>query len=440
MSSKIGIVIEREYMERVKKKSFIITTILMPLFMLALMLAPALIMNFVDTSESMVLVVDNSGRVGAQLKSDETVRFRLAASDVTLDSAMRVPDVTAVLQIPANVIDSKRATLKIFTADATPMALEAAVTSQVNKIVESKRLERYNIADIDRILSEVESNVIISTVRTGDDGEEEEAMSSGMSYALGIGMTMILYMFLLIYGQMVMTSIIEEKGNRVLEVVVTSVKPAQLMMGKIVGVALVAVTQILLWGLLLGAMSAFVLPALVPDSMTADVAAVQQGNLAAVSDTESIELIQAVATLSNVGGVLSMVGLLTLFLVLGFLIYSSIFAAVGSMVDNIQDASQFSSFAIFPIIFGLIFAMVAASDPLGGLAFWSSMFPLTAPMVMVARIPFGIPAWQIWLSLGIMLITFIGIVWLAGKIYRVGIFMYGKKPSMKEIARWISYK
>ncbi len=246
-------------------------------------------------------------------------------------------------------------------------------------------------------------------------------------------------MFLLIYGQMVMTSIIEEKGNRVLEVVVTSVKPAQLMMGKILGVALVAVTQMVLWGVLLAAMSAYLLPALLPAEAMADIAAVQAGNLDAVGDVESIEVIQALASLSQVGNIVSLVGLMTIFLVLGFLMYSSIFAAVGSAVDNIQDASQLTSFAVFPIIFGLIFAMVAAADPTGPVAFWASIFPLTSPMVMVARIPFGIPSWEIWLSLGLLVIGFLGSVWMAGKIYRVGIFMYGKKPSVKEIIRWIRY-
>lgn len=239
---------------------------------------------------------------------------------------------------------------------------------------------------------------------------------------------------------MVMTSIIEEKGNRVLEVVVSSVKPAQLMMGKIVGVALVAVTQMVIWGILLALMSAYLLPALMPADAMADVAAVQSGNFDSISDQSSIEIIQAVGMLGNVSHILSLIALMTVFLVFGFLLYSSIFAAVGSSVDNIQDASQLTSFAVFPIIFGLIFAMVAATDPMGSVAFWMSMFPLTSPMVMVARIPFGIPAWEIALSLVLLAIGFIAMVWLAGKIYRVGIFMYGKKPSIKELIRWVNYK
>ena len=435
--SKIGIVIEREYLERVKKKSFIITTILMPILMLALMMAPAAIMLFVDSSESKVLVVDNSKMIAQKLKDREDVKFELA-HDITLDSALNREDVSSVLVIPANVINAQRSTLKLYSNGPSSITTESAITDQVNSIIETERLKKYNIENLDTILSEVSSNVALSTVR--NDKEDEEAMSSGFSYAIGIGMAFILYMFLLIYGQMVMTSIIEEKGHRVLEVVVSSVKPAQLMMGKIIGVALVAVTQMVLWGILLSLMSAFVLPAVMPADAMADIAAVQSGNIDAVSDPSSLSMIQGVAMLGEVGRIISLVGLMTLFLIGGFLIYSSIFAAIGSAVDNIQDASQLTSVAVFPIIFGIIFAMVAASDPTGSVAFWMSMFPLTSPMVMVARIPFGIPAWEIILSLALLIAGFIFMVWLAGKIYRVGIFMYGKKPTIKEVIRWTRYK
>lgn len=437
--SKIGIVIEREYLERVKKKSFIITTLLMPVLMLLLMALPALIMTFVDKSETTVLVVDNSGVILPRLQSDKELQFVPATPDVTLDSALRRSEMGGILLIPDNIIDSKKASLRLYTNGPSSITTEGAITRQVNNIIEQERLKRYDITDLDKIMEEVASDVALNTVRN-DREEEEESISTGLSYAIGIGMSFVLYMFLLIYGQMVMTSIIEEKGNRVLEVVVTSVKPMQLMLGKIVGVALVAVTQMVLWGALLAVMSAYLLPALIPTDVMTDVAAVQAGNIDGISESGNVEMVTALASLTQVGNIVSLVALMTLFLVLGFLIYSSIFAAVGSAVDNVQDASQLTSFAVFPIIFGLIFAMVAAADPMGPIAFWASLFPLTSPMVMVARIPFGIPAWEIWLSLGLLVLGFLGMVWLAGKIYRVGIFMYGKKPSFKEIIRWINYK
>ncbi len=435
--SKIGIVIEREYMERVKKKSFIITTILMPMLMLVLMALPAIIMNYVDSSATTVSVIDNSSMILPQLKNTESLTFR-PATDATVDSALTRDGIDAVLVIPENILTGNRSGLKYYANGPSSVGTETGIVDQINSIIETERLKGYNIANLDDILESVKSNVSLTTVRA--DKDSEESNSSMFSYGVGIGMTFVFYMFLLIYGQMVMTSIIEEKGNRVLEVVVSSVKPAQLMMGKIVGVALVAVTQMVIWGILLALMSAYLLPALMPADAMADVAAVQSGNFDSISDQSSIEIIQAVGMLGNVSHILSLIALMTVFLVFGFLLYSSIFAAVGSSVDNIQDASQLTSFAVFPIIFGLIFAMVAATDPMGSVAFWMSMFPLTSPMVMVARIPFGIPAWEIALSLVLLAIGFIAMVWLAGKIYRVGIFMYGKKPSIKELIRWVNYK
>lgn len=435
--SKINIVIEREYMERVKKKSFIITTVLTPLLMMLMMALPALIMNFVDSSSTTVSVIDNSGVVLNKLESNESLSFR-PATDATVDSAITREGIDAVLVIPENIIENQRANLKYYSNGPSSIGVESDITKQINKIIETERLKDYKIDNIDQILESVKSEISLTTVRT--DNDSEESNSSMFSYGVGVGMTFVLYMFLLIYGQMVMTSIIEEKGNRVLEVVVSSVKPTQLMMGKIIGVALVAITQIVIWGILLSVMSAYLLPALVPADAMADVVAVQNGQFDQVSDKSSIEMIQAIGMLGDVGRILSLMGLMTVFLIFGFLLYSSIFAAVGSAVDNIQDASQLTSFAVFPIIFGLIFAMVAAADPMGSVAFWTSMFPLTSPMVMVARIPFGIPTWEIVLSLAILAAGFIAMVWLAGKIYRVGIFMYGKKPTIKELIRWINYK
>ena len=435
--SKIGIVIEREYMERVKKKSFIITTILMPVLMLLLMALPALIMTFVGPSVTTVSVIDNSNVILPELKSSESLQFR-PATDATVDSALTREGIDAVLVIPENIIDNSRSGLKYYTNGPSSMTTESGIIEQVNSIIENNRLKNYNIENLTEILDEVSSDISLTTVRA--DKDSEESNSSAFSYAVGIAMTFVLYMFLLIYGQMVMTSIIEEKGNRVLEVVVSSVKPAQLMMGKIIGVALVAVTQIVIWGVLLAVMSAYLLPALLPAEAMADVTAVQSGHFDQVSDPSSIEIIQAVGMLGNVGHIITLVALMTVFLIFGFLLYSSIFAAVGSSVDNIQDASQLTSLAVFPIVFGLIFAMVAAADPMGSVAFWMSIFPLTSPMVMVARIPFGIPTWEIVLSLVLLAAGFIAMVWLAGKIYRVGIFMYGKKPTFKELIRWIRYK
>ena len=250
----------------------------------------------------------------------------------------------------------------------------------------------------------------------------------------------MLYIFLLLYGQMVMTSIIEEKNNRVLEIVVSSIKPAQLMMGKIIGIGLVAVTQVLIWAALISVISGSILPALLPAEVMNEVTAFNNGTIDINTATNDAELLHALSVIGNVGYILSIFGYLILFLIGGFLFYSSIYAAIGSAVDNIQDAGQFQSIVVFPIIIGLILSMTVVNDPNSTLATIMSMIPFTTPMVMMARIPFGIATWEIIVSLVLLYISFLFMVWVAAKIYRVGIFMYGKKPSIKDLIRWINYK
>lgn len=436
--SNIAIIIEREYLERVKKKSFIFTTILMPVLMLALMALPALIMTYVEGSVTQVLVVDNNGAFADRLTDTDDVKF-IPLSGVTTDSALNRSDADAILVIPANIISSRRASLRLVSNGPSSLATESAITGQVNKIIENERLKQYNIADLDRILEDVNASVSITTVRNDRD-DDEQVMSSGLSYGIGVGMSFILYMFLLIYGQMVMTSIIEEKGNRVLEVVVSSVKPAQLMLGKIIGVGLVAVVQVAIWGVLLCLMSAFLLPALMPETMAREVAMASAGTLDAATASFDPEMLQTIATIGSVAYIAKLFGYMMLFLIGGFLFYASIFAAIGSAVDNIQDASQLQSFAILPILVALIFAFTVANDPNSTIAVWLSIIPFTSPMVMLSRIPFDIASWQIWLSVGLLYLSFVLMAWIAAKIYRVGIFMYGKKPTIADLIRWARYK
>ncbi len=434
MDSKISIIIRREYMERVTKKSFIITTLLMPVIMLGLMMAPVLIAMFSESDNRNILVIDNSAdTISSRLQNTPTLTF--LPQNISVDSARRVESVDAVLVIPESIYDNG-ATLQIYTNGASSMEVESAITGQFNDIIESQRLKNYNIDDLDEIISAVHSDVKLQSLRNDEDATESSTM---LSYMLGLILTLMLYMCLLLYGQMVMTSIIEEKNNRVLEIVVSSVRPTQLMLGKICGIGLVAITQIVIWGVLLSAMSAFVLPAVLPAGVSADMAGLSAEGASANISTD-LELLQALSMLGNVAYIIQLFGLLLLFLIGGFMLYSAIYAAIGSAVDNIQDAGQLQSIVVFPIIIGIVVAMQAASDPGSSMAMWTSMIPFTSPMVMMARIPFGIPAWEIAVSLIILVISFFIVVWFAAKIYRVGIFMYGKKPSFKELIRWMRYK
>ncbi len=437
MNKNISLVIQREFLERVSKKSFIITTILMPVLMLALMAMPALIMAFAGNETKTVDVVDESLVIAPSLKSDDAVKFITCMQP--LDSVRANSTADVVLFIPKDVMQGKKA-LQMYNNGASSMTLETDIRNQVNSIIENIRLESYDIANLDQILKEVESDVSIQSYDNSSKDEEKES-STVLSYILGTVLTFFLYMCLLLYGQMVMTSIIEEKNNRVLEIVVSSVKPTQLMLGKICGIGLVAVTQIVIWGVLLAALSAFVLPALTPASVAADLSAM---NTAGAAGTESlgtpVELLQALSILGNVGYIIQIFGLLLLFLIGGFMLYAAVYAAIGSAVDNIQDAGQLQSVVVMPIILGIVFGMMAASDPGSQLSLWTSMIPFTSPMVMMARIPFGVPGWQIAVSLVILYASFFAMVWIAAKIYRVGIFMYGKKPNVKELIRWMRYK
>ena len=313
--------------------------------------------------------------------------------------------------------------------------LEGEISSQVERIVEEERMKVYSV-DVKSIMDAVESDLSVNTVRT----DRDKTTSSGLSYALGFILTFLLYMILLLYGQMVMTSIIEEKNNRVLEIVVSSVKPTGLMLGKICGIGLVAVTQIVIWAVLIVAMSAFVMPALLPADVAADITSINSGMGAPTQSALDSDFLAALAVIADPTYVLTLFGILLLFLIGGFLLYSAVFAAIGSAVDNIQDASQLQTVAMLPIILGIVFGMMAAGDPTSSIAVWTSIIPFTSPMVMMARIPYGIPSWQIILSLVLLYASFLASVWVAAKIYRVGIFMYGKKPTVKELIRWARYK
>lgn len=437
MKSNISIIISREFKERVAKKSFIVTTILMPVLMLALMVAPALIMNLSTPDERTIAVIDESGIVLPNLVENQPDYLVLAPTAEPLDSAIRSERYNGVLVIGADVAANPKATL--YMHDAASVELEGLLTSQIGDAVRDYRLKSYNINNIQQILDESEADVNLSTIRVDDEGEGEST-SSFLSFGIGLFSTFILYMFLLMYGQMVMTSIIEEKSNRVLELVVSSVKPTQLMLGKILGVGLVAVVQIVIWALLLGAMSMVVMPMLVPDAVMSQVNALNAGTLDAASASVDMDMLQAISYFGSPAAILSLFGYLLLFLIGGFLFYASIFAAIGSAVDNIQDASQLQSFAVIPIILALIFSLTVAQEPNSSLAVWLSMIPFTSPMVMLCRIPFSIPAWEIVTSLLILYISFMVMAWISGKIYRVGIFMYGKKPNIKDLIRWARYK
>lgn len=421
MASALNLIISREYLERVKRKSFIITTILVPVLMIAAMAAPALIMALSGPEKKTVVVVDNTGQILPMLHGNDEIQF--VNGDKPLDQLRSNEDNEAILVIGENAIENPSKGITLLTRGSIGMMTDAYITGQLETAIEDVRLKAYNIENLREILKEVEANVSMQTVRI--DTETDTETSSALSYILSMVMDMMLYMFIIIYGQMVMTSIIEEKTNRVLEIVVSSVKPSTLMMGKISGIGLVAITQILIWGIILLAASSIALPFLSGSETLTDAPA---------------ELTGAVSQLSDPGYIISLFIYMILFFIGGFLFYASIYAAIGSAVSNIQDASQLSNIATMPVIIGIIASMAIINDPNSTLAFWISIFPFTSPMAMMSRIPFGVDFWQIALSLGLLYASFLLMIWVCAKVYRIGIFMYGKKPTLMEIVKWARYK
>ena len=426
---KIYLIVAREFTERVRKKSFIVTTLIMPLFMVGMMVAPSLMMLYGGSEQKQVVVVDKSGFVAERMQSSEEVVFSVQ-NNLTKEEACQIYNadsgVFGILYINEAVKESGN--VQFITNSSSSLMLEELIESQLKNIIEREKLkERYDIDNLDQMLADVATPIVLNTFEnngTGND-DEMESTSAGINYILGIVLGMLLYMVIIIYGQMVLTSVVEEKSSRVIDVMVTSCSPFQLMMGKILGIASVALTQIAIWAVLVISASKFLIPAL----FSADVAA-----------TSDIMLQGVMGTLGDTGYITMLFAYLALFILGGFLLYASLYAAAGSAVDSVQDGQQFNTIIMMPIILAMIVMMSVFNDPNSPIAFWASMIPFTSPVVMIARIPFGIPTWEVVVSLVVLYLSFIITTYLSAKIYRIGIFMHGKRPSWGELAKWIKMR
>lgn len=436
----IGLIIMREFKERVYKKSFIITTLLMPLLLALVSVAPTLIMIYAKGDTKSISVIDNSGIVAQRLESNEDVEFvTIPNGDLQEELKKSLEsDNFGLLYIGEDIVKNPN-NIQLYTNSSSSMLIEDAITDQIEEIIEAERLKEYNISDLKQILESIEVDISLSTFR--NDSQEQTASSSAASSFIGIILGFVLYFFLVIYGSIVMQSIIEEKSSRILEVLVSTVRPFEMMMGKILGVALVAATQIVVWGVLIVLMSAVLVPALMPDDILASVEAVKGGAdvMAMASSGVDVEMVAAISSITNTGYIAKLVVLMLVFMVGGFLLYAAMYAAVGASVDTAQDAQQLTTPITIPIILAFLILTMVMNDPNSPLVVWCSMIPFTSPIVMMGRIPSGIPAWEIALSIALLYATFIVMVWFAGKIYRVGIFMHGKKPTFKELYKWLKY-
>ena len=436
--NKIGLIVEREFTERVRKKSFIISTLLTPLFMIAMMVLPSVLMLKGNSDTKNVVVIDNSPEqfVGKQLASGKTVSFNLLAPGETLNKArMEYKSVYGILVVGEDILDNPK-NLQLVLNDASSLSVEENIQNQIQGILRTERLKRYNLENMDQILAD--ANVRVNSLQTLKNNEQEddenmEKTSTTASWLMGLILGMLLYFILIVYGQQVLQSVIDEKQTRVLDVMVTSCTPFELMMGKILGIAVVAALQIVIWAVLIIGASAFVMP-LVMGGADVDAA------LAAAQNVPNSEIMSMVGKFTNVSYLAGLFLELLLYIVGGFLFYASMYAAIGSAVDTPQDAAQFNGIIMMPVIISIMVMMSVMNDPNSNLVFWCSMIPFTSPIVMMARIPFGIPTWQVAVSLVVLYISFFAMTWVAARIFRVGVFMHGKKPSWKDLGAWIKMK
>lgn len=440
--SKISVIIAREFSVRVKKKSFILTTVLVPLFFAACMIVPGLIATMSSGEEGLkVAVVDDSGIVVPFMESNNEVIFE-HVTDKSIDElknefeSLGVYAVAHVSQLDSN----NNLSVSIFADKQVNIGVMSKIERFAEKAVEQKKLDMYNIPNLKDIIDDLYSGVKVNSYKLS---QGEESVSKVEIYMIiGYIASFMIYMFVLLFGNMVMRSVIEEKTTRIIEVLVSSVKPFQILMGKIIGVASVALVQFLIWIVITVAAVSVVSSMMGPEVMAE--AGAQQMQMSGLD----VSQVPQVSADNEFGGYLEalkgvnyfgIAGAFIVYFILGYLLYSSMFAAIGAAVDNEADTQQLSMPVTMPLIIGLFIMLHTFQYPDSAISFWGSIIPFTSPMVMMARIAYGVPAWELALSIGLLFATFVGMTYLSSKIYRVGILMYGKKPGWKDLFKWLKY-
>ncbi len=437
-TNKTLLIIEREYMSRVKKKSFIIMTLLGPLIVA---LFYGLIIYFsiqgVTGTLDKVAVVSENTSLNEKLKSTKNIEYEYVGKSLAdMKKNVKQSGYDYILYIPDFPLD-KPAGVQILGEKQAGMSLSGRVSDHIEELIRNQKLQASGLQQSD--LENLKSDVDITVKKIGETGAEEDS-SAGASTIIAYVSGILMFMFILLYGIQVMRGVIEEKTSRIIEVMISSVKPFQLMMGKIIGIALVGLTQFILWIVLTFAISTAVVKIFVSDNdlkQTTMVSKDAKAAAAAAQDNAIGNIQRSMANL-EVGKILVV---FFFFFIGGYLFYSALYAAIGSAVDNETETQQFMMPVMMPLLLGYTLSLsVVTNDPYGSIAFWLSIIPFTSPIAMLVRMPYGVPDWQLALSMALLVIGFIGTVWVASKIYRVGILMYGKKTNFKEMIKWFTYK
>lgn len=431
--NKTFIIIHREFMNRVSKKSFIILTILMPFIFAALIFVPLMLSMVKSDEQKNIAVIDHTGKYFPMLKNDESYIF-FPETEMKDEFRSDTTVYSAVVEITSDLIENPDGAA-IYSRKEIPQGLSRMVNNAINEQIRHDKLLNYNIPQLKEIMADFESSYNIRTIKWSDDGSESES-NAGVAVAAGMILTFLIYMFVMSYGGMVMQSVMEEKTNRIVELMISSVRPFQLMIGKIIGIGLVGILQLAIWGVMLiviltAAGIVFGVSAMSnPDMMMSATSAPMP---------EPTEANAILASIHNLN-LPALGGLFVLNFIGGYLVYASIFAAIGASINEAEDSQQFMTPIVFLLIFALYAAIYSAENADGPLAVWCSMIPFTSPIVSMVRVSLDAPVWQTTISLIILYASAFFLIWIAGKIYRVGILMYGKKPSLKEMMKWISYK
>ena len=419
-------------MQIVAKKSFIFTTILLPILMVALVaILPAFLANVKSDEKKNVAIIDNNpGAVyAAAIQDTEDYHFIKVNQSIEgtelysyFQNEKEGQGLNAIVQIPDDL--STSTTFYVYSDQAINSTLERDIKNALRPMLEQERIQSYGIDSLADIIDRCKVSLSSKSVKWGEEGEEKVS-SAMLGEIIGLGLSFLTYMFVLMYGAMIMNGVIEEKTNRIVEVIVSSCKPMELMLGKIIGVALVGFTQIIIWAVLLG-IAGTILGASAFIAGPTDPAALTESN-------ELAEIIQMVLSVNY----LQILTFFVLYFIGGYLLYAALFAAFGSAVDQPSDASQFMTPIMVIMVFAIYAALFSIENPDGPLAWWCSIIPFTSPIVMMIRLPYDVPFWEMLLSIALLYGSAFGILYIAGKIYRTGILMYGKKVSIKEIIKWI---
>ncbi len=445
--NKIGLIIKREYTTRVRKRSFIVMSILGPILFASLMVVPALIAMSEDQEVKRIAVVDSSHLFMNVIPETEYLKFDYLENARLNDikQTYSAGGYYGVLYISHIVAFEPNSV--VFYSDKQPnLATKMHISRAMENYIRDQKLKTYEIENLDNILKSVKTRINIRTIKITETGREKES-HTGVAMAVGYIGGFLIYMFIFFFGAQLMRGVIEEKVNRIVEIIVSSVKPFQLMMGKIIGIAMVGLTQFMIWVVTTFLLVTLATTLIFPEmKMTATEQVLSQdimssGPVEAKPEAKSEDMDEIMGFLSGLKDInfALTLGSFIFYFLGGYLLYGALFASIGAAVDNETDTQQFMLPLTIPLILALLVLVNSINNPDSAISFWFSIIPFTSPIVMMGRLPFGVPDWQVVLSMALLVLTFIGMTWLAAKIYRTGILMYGKKTSYKEIAKWIRH-